>query len=121
MREYNQGYGFACMRGLSEALQNDSADIVVLAEGDMTFRGRDIWKLLPFLDDADMVVGSRTHMAYTDPDSQMDWFFLWGNLFLAKILELKFFNFKFLARYPVHRCRLYDAGNQQRRPYEHDG
>ena len=86
------------MRGLSEALQNDSADIVVLAEGDMTFRGRDIWKLLPFLDDADMVVGSRTHMAYTDPDSQMDWFFLWGNLFLAKILELKFFNFKFLAR-----------------------
>jgi len=98
VREYNQGYGFACMRGLGEALNKSAAEIVILAEGDMTFRGRDIWKLLPFLDDADMVVGSRTHMAYTDSDSQMDWFFLWGNLFLAKILELRFFNLKFLAR-----------------------
>ena len=98
VKETNQGYGFACMCGLREALLKEEADIIILAEGDMTFRGRDIWKLLPFLDDADMVVGSRTHMAYTDSNSQMDWFFLWGNLFLAKILELKFFNLKFLAR-----------------------
>jgi glycosyltransferase involved in cell wall biosynthesis len=98
VRESNQGYGFACIKGLSESLRRNDADIIVLAEGDMTFRGRDIWKLLPFLDDADMVVGSRTHMAYTDSDSQMDWFFLWGNLFIAKILELRFFNYKFLAR-----------------------
>jgi glycosyltransferase involved in cell wall biosynthesis len=98
VREYNQGYGFACRRGLIEALNNSQADIVVLAEGDMTFRGRDMWKLLPFLDDADMVVGSRTNMAYTDPDSQMDWFFVWGNLFIAKILELRFSNFRFISR-----------------------
>lgn len=98
VKEYNQGYGFACKRGLYEALLRDEAEIIVLAEGDMTFRGRDIWKLLPFLDDADLVVGSRTHMAFTDSDSQMDWFYLWGNLFLAKILELRFFNLKFLAR-----------------------
>jgi glycosyltransferase involved in cell wall biosynthesis len=105
VQEYSQGYGFACMRGLSEALNNTDAEVVVLAEGDMTFRGRDIWKLLPFLDDADLVVGSRTHMVYTDSDSQMDWFFVWGNLFLAKILELKFFNLRFLAR-----ARLTDVG-----------
>jgi glycosyltransferase involved in cell wall biosynthesis len=97
-REPNQGYGFACIRGLSEALKSDEAQIIVLAEGDMTFRGRDIWKLLPFLDDADLVVGSRTHMAFTDSNSQMDWFYLWGNLFLAKILELRFFNLRFLSR-----------------------
>jgi glycosyltransferase involved in cell wall biosynthesis len=98
IREPNQGYGFACIRGLNEALRRDGAEIIVLAEGDMTFRGRDIWKLLPFLDDADLVVGSRTHMAYTDSSSQMDWFYLWGNLFLAKILELRFFNPRFLSR-----------------------
>jgi glycosyltransferase involved in cell wall biosynthesis len=98
VKENNQGYGFACMRGLYEALVRDGAEVIVLAEGDMTFRGRDIWKLLPFLDDADLVIGSRTHMAFTDSDSQMDWFYLWGNLFLAKILELKFFNLKFIAR-----------------------
>ena len=98
IKEANQGYGFACMRGLAEALKRSEADVVVLAEGDMTFRGRDIWKLMPFLDDADLVIGSRTHMAFTESDSQMDWFYLWGNLFLAKLLELRFFNKKFLAK-----------------------
>ena len=97
IREYNQGYGFACKRGLNEALLRNDADVVVLAEGDMTFRGRDIWKLLPF-DDADMVVGSRTHKAFTDQNSQMDWFYCWGNLFIAKILELRFFDFKFQTK-----------------------
>ncbi len=98
IREPNQGYGFACRRGLSEALLKNDADVIVLAEGDMTFRGRDIWKLLPFLDDADLVVGSRTHMAFTDPDSQMDWFYIWGNLFIARILELRFLNIKFQTK-----------------------
>lgn len=98
VRENNQGYGFACMRGLKEALDQVDADVIVLAEGDMTFRGRDIWKLIPFTEDADLVVGSRTHMALIDSDSQMDWFYLWGNLFIAKILQFKFFNFKFLGR-----------------------
>jgi glycosyltransferase involved in cell wall biosynthesis len=98
VREREQGYGFACMRSLREALQCNDVDIVVLAEGDMTFRGRDIQKLLPYLDDVDMVIGSRTHMALVDPDSAMDWFYLWGNLFLAKILQLRFFNLKFLGK-----------------------
>jgi glycosyltransferase involved in cell wall biosynthesis len=97
IHEGKKGYGFACIRGLREALKGD-ADVVVLAEGDMTFRGRDIWKLLPYLDDADMVVGSRTHMELVDADSSMDWFYLWGNLVLAKILEFKFFNLKFGSR-----------------------
>lgn len=98
VHEEKQGYGFACIRGLREALSCESADAVVLAEGDMTFDGRDIWKLLAYLDDVDMVVGSRTHMVLVDSDSQMDWFYLWGNLFLAKVLEFRFFNLKFLSR-----------------------
>jgi len=95
--ESNQGYGFACVRGLREALCVSNAEVIVLAEGDMTFRGRDVWKLLPFLDDADFVVGSRTHMHFTDSDSQMDWFYIWGNLFIAKILQLRFFNLRFMG------------------------
>jgi glycosyltransferase involved in cell wall biosynthesis len=97
VKEPNQGYGYACMRGLTEALYKVDVDIIILSEGDMTFKGKDIWKLMPFLDDADIVIGSRSHMAYTAPDSQMDWFLLWGNLFIAKVLELRFFNWKFLA------------------------
>jgi glycosyltransferase involved in cell wall biosynthesis len=95
--ESSQGYGFACVRGLREALCCSNAEVIVLAEGDMTFRGGDIWKLLPFLDDADLVVGSRTHMHFTDSDSQMDWFYLWGNMFLAKVLQLRFFNLRFMG------------------------
>jgi glycosyltransferase involved in cell wall biosynthesis len=108
VREYNQGYGYACIRGLKEALRYEDADLVVLAEGDMTFRGRDIWKLLPYTDDVDMVVGSRAHMSLIDPDSQMDWFYLWGNLFLAKVLQFRFFNLKFLgkARFTDVGCTL---------------
>lgn len=98
VRENNQGYGYSCMRGLREALDHIDAEIIVLAEGDMTFRGRDVWKLLPFLDDADMVVGSRTHSALIDSDTQMDWFYLWGNLFIAKLLQFRFFNLKFMGK-----------------------
>lgn len=105
VREEKQGYGYACIRGLREALSCGDADVVVLAEGDMTFRGRDIWKLLPYLDDVDMVVGSRTHMTLVDSDSQMDWFYLWGNLFLAKVLQFRFFDLKFLGK-----IRLTDVG-----------
>lgn len=96
VKERKQGYGFACIRGLREALTCEDADVIVLAEGDMSFRASDIWKLLPFVDDVDLVVGSRTHMSLND--SQMDWFYLWGNLFLAKILQFRFVNAKFLGR-----------------------
>ncbi|MEM2129498.1 MAG: glycosyltransferase [Candidatus Bathyarchaeia archaeon] len=98
VHEKNQGYGYACIRGLREALLCKDADVIVLAEGDMTFCGRDIWKLISYLDDVDMVVGSRTHMALVDSDSQLDLFLLWGNLFLGKLLQFKFFNGKFLGR-----------------------
>jgi glycosyltransferase involved in cell wall biosynthesis len=105
VREEKQGYGFACIRGLKEALLCENADVIVLAEGDMTFRGHDISKMIPYLDDVDMVVGSRTHKSLCDSDSQLDWFYLWGNLFLAKVLQMKFFDAKFLGK-----VRLTDVG-----------
>ena len=97
IHEKKQGYGFAIIRGLRESAEED-VDVVVLAEGDMTFRGRDILKLLPYLEDVDMVVGSRTHRVIVDENSQMDWFYTWGNVLLAKLLELKFFNSSYFSR-----------------------
>jgi glycosyltransferase involved in cell wall biosynthesis len=97
IHEKKQGYGFAIIRGLREGVKED-VDVVVLAEGDMTFRGRDILKMMPYLEDVDMVVGSRTHRVIVDEDSQMDWFYTWGNVLLAKLLELKFFNMSFFSR-----------------------
>jgi len=105
VHEENQGYGYACMRGLRESLQDAETNVVVLVEGDMTFSGRDVAKLVPYLDNVDMVVGTRTTQELVAEDSQMNWFFVWGNLFLAKMIQVKFFDVKHWGR-----VRLTDVG-----------
>lgn len=105
VQEKNQGYGYACIRGLRESLQDKETNVVVLVEGDMTFAGRDIAKLVPYLDNVDMVVGTRTTQELVAEDSQMNWFFVWGNLFLAKMIQIKFFDVKHWGR-----VRLTDVG-----------
>jgi glycosyltransferase involved in cell wall biosynthesis len=105
VRETKQGYGYACMRGLKEALLCDEANLIVLAEGDCTFTGSDIKKLLQYRDDADMVLGNRTSFRLVDDDSQQDQFMVWGNLFLAKLIQFKYWDSKFWGK-----CRLTDVG-----------
>jgi glycosyltransferase involved in cell wall biosynthesis len=104
VKEENQGYGFACIRGLREALKTD-ANIIVLAEGDGTFVGYDINKLIPFLDNTDLVLGTRTTQELLDQQSQLDWFLVWGNLFLAKLIQIKYFDAKCWGK-----VRLTDVG-----------
>ncbi len=103
--ELNQGYGYACMRGLKEALEFPKVNVVVLVEGDMTFAGKDLAKLVPYLDNVDLAVGTRTTQELTTEDSQLDWFYVWGNMFLAKLVQVKFFDIKHLGR-----VRLTDVG-----------
>lgn len=102
--ETNQGYGYACMRALRESVAT-RCDVVLLAEGDGTFRGRDVAKLILYLDDADMVVGNRITPGLVDRNSQMDSFFVWGNQVGAKLIQLKFWESRFLGR-----TRLSDLG-----------
>jgi len=104
VHETAQGYGHACMRGLREALRL-KPDVVVLAEGDGTFAGRDMTKLLAYLEDTDMVVGNRITPGLVARDSQMDNFFVWGNIVGGKLLQLKFWDSRFLGR-----TRLSDLG-----------
>ena len=104
VHEKQQGYGYACMRGLREALALEP-DVVVLSEGDGTFAGRDVAKLVVYLDDADMVVGNRITPGLVDRNSQMDSFFVWGNQIGAKLIQLKFWEWRFLGR-----TRLSDLG-----------
>jgi len=104
VHETQQGYGYACMRGLREALRVP-ADAIVLAEGDGTFAGRDVAKLLPYLDDADMVLGNRITPGLVDRNSQMDTFFTWGNQIGGKLVQLKFWEWRFWGR-----ARISDLG-----------
>jgi glycosyltransferase involved in cell wall biosynthesis len=82
--ESRQGYGYALRRGLQEA----TGDIVILAEPDGTFIGRDILKLLAYADDFDMVCGTRTTRELLWDQANMGWFLRMGNWTVAKMLQL---------------------------------
>ena len=48
INEPKQGYGRCVYRCFQEALSHDEAELIVLCEGDMTFRAADIEKLLAY-------------------------------------------------------------------------
>jgi glycosyltransferase involved in cell wall biosynthesis len=82
--ESSQGYGFALRRGMREA----TGDLVILAEPDGTFVGRDILKLLAYSEDFDMVCGTRTTRELIWAQANMGWFLRVGNWAVAKLLQI---------------------------------
>jgi glycosyltransferase involved in cell wall biosynthesis len=84
--EPSQGYGHALRRGLREA----AGDLIILAEPDGTFIGRDVLKLLAYSDDFDMVCGTRTTRELLWAQANMGWFLRVGNWTVAKLLQLLF-------------------------------
>jgi glycosyltransferase involved in cell wall biosynthesis len=83
VQERAQGYGFALQRGLKEA----SGEVVILAEPDGTFMGRDVLKLLAYSDDFDMVCGTRTTSELIWAQANMGWFLRLGNWIVAKMIQ----------------------------------
>ena len=83
VRETSQGYGFALRRGLREA----QGDLIIMAEPDGTFVGRDVLKLLAYSEDFDMVCGTRTTRELVWEQANMGWFLRIGNWFVAKMLQ----------------------------------
>jgi glycosyltransferase involved in cell wall biosynthesis len=81
--ETKQGYGHALRRGLREA----SGDLIILAEPDGTFLGRDVHKLLAYADDFEMVCGTRTTQELIWDSANMGWFLRMGNWVVAKLLQ----------------------------------
>ena len=86
VNEANQGYGHALRRGLREA----TGDVVILAEPDGTFMGRDVLKLLAYSEDFDMVCGTRTTRELVWAQANMGWFLRIGNWWVAKLLQFLF-------------------------------
>jgi glycosyltransferase involved in cell wall biosynthesis len=83
VREPAQGYGHALRRGIREA----TGDLVVLAEPDGTFVGRDVLKLLAYSQDFDMVCGTRTTKELIWAQANMGWFLRLGNWTVAKMIQ----------------------------------
>ncbi len=88
--ESKQGYGSCVHRALSEAVKFDDTDLVVLCEGDMTFRASDIDKFLAYISHADVVNGTRIVEKLQDKHTQVTNFIHYGNFAVAKFLEMKY-------------------------------
>ncbi len=84
--ETAQGYGHAIRRGLSEA----TGDLVVLAEPDGTFLPADIFKLLAYSSECEVVFGTRTTNELIWEGANMGVFIKWGNWTVAKMVEVLF-------------------------------
>jgi hypothetical protein len=82
------GYGQCAYRCWTE-LSKQNTDYVVLCEGDMTFRARDIEKLVTFAPHADIVNGTRIVEQLRGYRTQLSTFMYYGNFFVGKLLEIK--------------------------------
>jgi hypothetical protein len=87
--EPTQGYGSCVYRCLIEALALDATDLIVLCEGDRTFRAHDLDKFLAYAPHADIVNGTRTVERLRQHATQLSTFMYYGNLFVGKLLEAK--------------------------------
>lgn len=87
--EAQPGYGRCVHRCLSEAGRWTDTDLVVLCEGDRTFRAYDIDKLLAYARHGDIVNGTRIVEPLRQYRTQLSTFMYYGNLFVAKLLEAK--------------------------------
>lgn len=84
VQEQAQGYGHALRRGLREA----TGDLVIMAEPDGTFVGRDLLKLLAYASDFEMVCGTRTTRELVWEQANMGWFLRIGNWIVAKMIQV---------------------------------
>jgi glycosyltransferase involved in cell wall biosynthesis len=79
-----KGYGDALKFGMDQA----QGDIFILTEADGSFFARDLGKILEYLKDADMVLGTRTTRQMIEQAANMKFLLRWGNLIVAKLIEL---------------------------------
>ncbi|MAT94850.1 MAG: hypothetical protein CME59_19950 [Halioglobus sp.] len=77
---------------LKYAMQRTGEDIIVLTEADYSFPSRDVEKLLTYMPEADMVVGTRTTRQLIEQGSNMRGLVRLANSFLGRLVELLWWN-----------------------------
>jgi glycosyltransferase involved in cell wall biosynthesis len=87
--EERPGYGYCVHRALTEGAKYDDTALVVLCEGDMTFRASDLEKLLAYIHHGDVVNGTRIVEQLRENLTQLTTFMFWGNFVGGKLLEFK--------------------------------
>ena len=75
-------------RAIYSAMKEAKGDIVVLATANGTFRERDLPKLLEYLKDCDMAVGTRTTRQMMEQGSNLRPMYRWLNVAFGKLVEI---------------------------------
>jgi glycosyltransferase involved in cell wall biosynthesis len=88
--ETQQGYGSCVYRSFQEAIKFSDSELVCLCEGDRTFRSKDLAKFLSYIDQAEIVNGTRIVEHLQQPNTQITTFIHYGNFAVAKLLECKY-------------------------------
>lgn len=85
------GYGSCCMRALAEsAIGLTDEDVIILCEGDMTFSANDVKKFLAYLENCELVLGTRATQELRATKTQMDWLINPANQIVAKMIQTRF-------------------------------
>ncbi len=69
---------------------SSSADLLILTEPNMTYKGKDVLKLLSYSDDFDAVFGTRTHIPLIQKGSGMDFTRRVVDGFLGRLVSVLF-------------------------------
>jgi len=85
--EAKQGYGHALRAGMDQA----NGDILILSEADGSFRSEDVNKFLAYIEDAGMVIGTRTVRQMVDQGARMNFVIRMANVLWAKFLQTLWF------------------------------
>ncbi len=83
------GYGQCVFRALTDSAAYDDTELVLLCEGDMTFRAYDIDKFMAYIPHAEIVNGTRIVEQLRARETQLTTFMYYGNFFVGKLLEVK--------------------------------
>ena len=70
------------------AMRQAKGEILVLATADGSFRAGDLPKLLEYVKDADMAVGTRTTRQMIEQGSNLSPMYRWLNVFFGKLVEI---------------------------------
>jgi len=86
--ETKQGQGHAMTAGLKEGYKR-GYDYVIITESDTTFLGKDMEKLFAYIDDAEIISGSRVIQPLIGPKA-MGWYGIAGNFVLGGMITMLF-------------------------------
>lgn len=87
----NTGFAHSYVLGLKKGLETD-ANLFLTTEGDGTYNGYDVEKLLTYVRNADIVIGTRFVQILTEKGNQNSIIHIWGNLLISKLIQIRYFS-----------------------------